>query len=223
MIVMCTDGTDTYISQLKTSINSIFKNSPGIGIEVHLINCDKKIINTLKDEYPTVYFVEVYDPSLNKSEIASYSSMATYMALKRTKGPVIFIDCDTIIRKNISCLFEDIEGNELKLFIRPKHRGGIASAYNTGVYVVGYSESTMALMHNWWMEAKGKKDWLSDQTTLWYEYHKMEDQIKLTHLERKYNDFGGRPISFNEDSYIWHCKAKHFKNKIYQSEYKKYE
>ena len=144
--------------------------------------------------------------------------------LETTKdyNAIAWIDNDTIIRKSLDGLWENLTPETLKFWFRKDERDALK--FQGGVYVIGNSEvikewlkDIIAALDKYNKTKKdNKNDWYIAQEYMYLMY-KNNKRIRFVNLDTKFND-----SKFNDDSVIWHCKHTQFNFPKYQVEYKSY-
>lgn len=218
---------DTFFyNQMLALLESLKINSPQDKIIINLVDFPKRKIIKLEKAYPD-YIFKNKDLHVNKMEdiagfMSCYRSSLMYNLLNEYKCPVAWMDCDIVIRKELSFLWEGVKTNQFKIVYR-----GIAvpikNRFQTGVIVIGYSNDTLNMINDWNDKLKITHKWFSDQIFLYEVYQKYIYKIKFIHMNRSLNDVGDSTKEcFLDDSIIWHSKRYHFNDKRFQKEFKYY-
>ena len=179
--------TETYRTMAETMATSIKMNSPGERVKLFKIKKSDKDAHNQK-------------PNIIKK------------CFKMGCDRVLWLDCDTIIRKSLSGIW----GNgDFSVLYRPQ--GTADFKFNSGITMFKNTKAVRTLVKRWGKLVE-KHPGRYDQYTLWLAYKKSADSLNFVPLDVKYNDH-----RFNEDSVIWHGKGHCRFFKKWKREYAKYE
>jgi hypothetical protein len=260
VITFCAD--DNYMHHAEVLVSSIKQTNPDVHIYARLVNTDKDLpcevfhdnrkLNTKKEFFkdrPDHLFID-YQYSFwhkRKGQIRpsiTYSEQAAYACHKRfdnilhllDKGykSILALDVDSIVRKDITSLFEDIERNDLSAIGRVVHPGDIAY-YEDGEVVtptkecIGfYEEGILGTSNNtevrsFWQEVsdqidKELTDWNADCRILYKTFDRYRESLKLYQIPRTYKD-----KLLEQHTHIWSGDCIRKKTQRYIDERKKYQ
>lgn len=222
MIITALNYNDFYYEQLKVMLTSLSINSPREYATIHLVNFPSAEIKKLKMKFLNYSFInKVVDFNQEDSipgYMVCYRARVVYEHLLNGKEPVAWFDTDLIIRKDLSPAWEDLDGNQFKILNR--NTPDKDCKFQAGIFFVGYSQETLDLISDWEEITVKENKWFADQKNLYLMYEKHSDKVKLIKMDKKFNDVGcSKNPCFLKDSYIWHCKKKHFNRSPFREEY----
>lgn len=225
--IVCTmNGVTKYFDQAKALLQSLYENSPNERVFMYLVNY-KEGEEILKKINPNCKVIHYNTKQIIKDVRGFMSNFRTFAikdALEKNKDGILYMDCDTLVRKDLSIFWDNLFPNVLKIIVRDKSTGyDLSNLENPedcrvqgGVFGVGNSDATINMISDYKQRVDNTPYFMGEQRFL-YECLKEHTNVKHIQLDKKFNEW-----DFNNDSYIWHCKAKHFNNIKYQKEYKKY-
>ena len=129
-------------------------------------------------------------------------------------GCIAYLDSDTIVRGSLK-EFWDVKMDSIKVMDRPGQPND--ARFQAGVFVIGDGCHIRAMMDDYDKVIQKENVFLREQEELYLSYQRHQDDVSLVPMDKKFNDWG-----FSDDSVIWHCKKKHFKNAKYQKEYRRW-
>ena len=224
MIITNSSPDEFYFNQLLAFLMSLKINSPDHRIHVFLANYPKDKKNKLKETFKDFIFENRKLKMIDDRGFSFIQFRAKLIkeCFKKHKESVAWIDTDVIVRGDLS-EFLHIEPNQLKILYRGDNVSN-EGKINAGIFNIGCSDETYNFISDWHERIKINAIWGMGQLELWRAYKDHKNEIELIKMDEKFNDLGGtdRPNAFSDKSVIWHCKKKHFKNKKFQKEYKKY-
>ena len=178
------------------------------------------------------------DFEYNTKVFFCYKILIFHQILIEYKEPILFLDGDVIIKKNINCVFNLLKKYDILFRYRPilNILGPLGTSdgakVNSGVVVIANNQITKDFLFTLKSEVfnflKLNKDPVIytqnskvitalDQEIIWNIYKKMRNKIKFLPLDDKFND-----SYFRNDSYIWHAKGSARNNIKYKYETYKY-
>jgi len=136
--------------------------------------------------------------------------------------PVAWMDTDTIVRRNLFPMWENINPDSFKIVYREKNPD--KSKFQAGVFVIGVSNSTIRFIEDWNQHIVSINEWYADQLWL-YRIWKKHPGVKMIKMPLSLNNVGDstKEHPFLKDSVVWHCKGAHFNHPVFQEEYQKYK
>lgn len=224
----------SYLPFIRTLFNSI-KCNVKIPYKFHLyaINVPDKKIDFFKNNYENIEFTRdniELDDTTNKINPFGKSRKASYCANIRAniiydlmcKGTqyILYLDADSIVRKDLNDLFLLIKQTDFIIFRRDKETD-VRVKVLTSVVGINNTPNSLKFMSYWkdyMLIPKNLYSWYSDQKYFYKAMTKLPD-VKIQELPISYVD-----SSFLEKSFIWNGKGnrKH-KHNIYIKEMEKYK
>jgi len=205
---------------LKVFLASCAANSPDTKITVSLTNCPVGYANSLLKINSNISIMvhECENCGAIQRNIIKHNDLRQLLEWH----PVVsWIDNDAIVRGPLDAIYEGVESNTLKMWVRPKKK--VEYRYQAGVYSVGSGEYTKR-----WVEdiIKGLNPINSDGDGYDYE-HWFTPQVLIYECVNRGMDVVELPESYNDSKFkdkstIWHCKSSHFNDPKYQKEYRRY-
>tara|TARA_Y100000310_G_C20363862_1_gene660250 strand:+ start:53 stop:766 length:714 start_codon:yes stop_codon:yes gene_type:complete len=209
-------STLNYIEHLIPLINSIVNNVKiSYSIYIYLVNVNIKYeINKIKKLSQNIIIRHLDIDLTDNEKVKSYSANIRLNLinnlLNEGKDYILYLDVDSIIRKDITHLIEKVKDNnyDLGLFTFKKKKdiqikSGIILARNTNKAKVFFLKVENSL------NKFGLYKWTSDQKSLKQVYHQVlkntysdEDKPKILKIKPKYLDW-----NFKETSIIWTGKG----------------
>jgi len=223
-----------YLPFVRVLFNSIKANvSIPYRFHLHAINIDDNRIALLESLYPNITFSRdtiVLDEKPNKKNAFNKSKKAAYCANIRAKvinelllrgdKYILYLDADSIVKKDLDKLFLLMKYTDLIIFRRDKETNPQIKVL-TSVIGVNNNDASKRFIDNWMrfmMQETVLYTWFSDQKYFYKTMTKHPD-VKVQPLEQLYVDAG-----FNSKSYIWNGKAgRKYDNKAYIKEMEKYK
>jgi len=205
-----------YVEQLCVMLKSISENALDEKVLVYAYDLSEESCIKIKNVYKniTVRRIHVYgDSILSEKNISTYKNhvYGNSIMSKRTApmvdalnegySKVAHMDVDIIVRGNLDELWENVKANTMKIMYKPDQSD--KRKLQKGVFVLGNSNITRALLKRLNEKLERHLEWYDDQKYLWKCYNKFKDQIDFQELGKKYND-----NQFSDDSIIWHCSRK---------------
>ncbi len=224
MIITNSTSDSPYFEQLLAFLKSFEMNSPEHIINVFLVNYPTEKKNRLIECFNGFRFENRSMNMLSdkRFSLIIFRAQLIKECFEKYKEPVVWIDTDVIVRKNLS-EFLEIKSNQLKILYRelPPNPGPADAPINAGIFNIGYSEPTYKFICDWLGGCINNPIWGQGQMEFWKSYKKYSNEIELIKMDEKFNDLGGRG-PFSDDSVMWHCKQNHFKNEKFQKEFQYY-
>ena len=224
MIITASTADKFYLNQLLAFTASLKVNSPDHKIHVYLVNYPDELEERLVDSFDNCVF-ENWDVEMIDDRGFSLIILRAFLfkdCFEKYGEQVAWVDTDVLVREDLSG-FLSIEPNQLKILVREtNYTNKFDAPINAGVFNLGCSRPTYNFICDWYNAIVANPVWGIGQVELWKAYLKHKEEIELIHMPVKFNDLGGRPNMFADDSAIWHCKYKHFNNEKFQKEFKKY-
>ena len=224
----------TYLPFIRVLFNSIKCNvKVPYKFHLHTINVPDKKLPFFKDTYKNIEFTEdkieldeTADPSnaFKKSKKASYCAniRAKVIQYLMTRGDqyILYLDADSIVRKDFNLLLDLIKQNDL-IIHRRKHISYETHKVLTSVIGINNNKNSLSFLEMWkdfMLADSNLYKWFSDQL-YFYETMQKKEYIKVGHLPIEYVDW-----KFNDSSYVWNGKSSRKKtHKIYLKEMEKYK
>lgn len=217
------ETNNSYFEQTGVLLKSLYQNSPNTNVSLFLINYPKgeKIIKKLHPKCNIIHKSIQYqcDPI---AETTLRKPLFGLELMQKIQAPICYLDSDIIVRKPIDNIFEDMNTNTLKVLKRENTKDDYC-IFNSGVWCLGYSKESMDFLNDWYEGILNDNHFPVDQKMMYIAWKKNKSKITHYQLQKTYNDLGCsiNPCFF-DDSIVWHCKSKHFKEDRYQLEYKRY-
>ena len=130
---------------------------------------------------------------------------------------ILTIDSDTIIRRPMDGIWDDVQPNTIKIWVKEKKRSGSFTKVQAGVHIFGNSFA----IRNYYRDFMDKlgDDWefKEGQAMIYTVYEAHRGKICYIQMPKKYND-----SEFKDGSVIWHCKHGHFDDPKFQKEFQHY-
>jgi capsule polysaccharide export protein KpsC/LpsZ len=195
-------------------ISSIDINSPGQKIVFHIYNPTE---NTNTNKNNAELFVKSTELEFNeeyvdlnqldeKGKAAFYACnrfVKFFEYFEKHKVSALFLDVDSIIKKDLMLLDVEYEKFDIAIHTRPKKKDSHMKLL-AGVIWFDYNERTLEYLKRL-SESLDKKNysWFEDQINIYNLLLDKSATLKITHLEKKYIDW-----EFNDDSFIWVGKGE---------------
>lgn len=208
-------ANDGYYSYLRALVASAAVNFSIAKMHVVLVNVSKKKKLTLQSMHPNI---------IVDSETVDFTHMSEgcYCARRRahlfqrirkvTSDTLMWIDADSIIRKDCNHLNEELASFDLAT-VRKKRTGTLRS----GIIAVGNSKASRNFINRYEKSLITDHRWMADQIHLNRIYHDMEKELKFRPLSSWYCDVWMRPLGS-----IWTAKSKKKHSRKYLQEAEKY-
>lgn len=260
VITFCAD--DNYMHHAKTLVKSIQKTNPNVDIFARLVNTKQELpcdtfhdntkLNTKKEFFkdrPDHLFID-YEYSFWRPRSGQirpnimYSEQAAYTCHKRFENilwcmdlgykSVLALDVDSLVRKDLTPLFEGIETKDLAAIGRMVKPGDIAYYENGDVVTpdkeqLGFYEegilgtSNTEHAKNFWVDVHSQieeelKDWNADCRILYKTYDRHKENVTLYQIPRTYKD-----KQLEDHTHIWSGDCIRKKTDRYLTEKALYE
>ena len=224
----------SYLPFIRILFNSIKCNVKiPYKFHLHTINVPEKKINFFKDTYENIEFtgdkIELDETSnssnsFNKSKKAAYCAniRAKVLHYLMTRGDeyILYLDADSIVRKDLEELFLLIKDTDLIIFRRDEQQDSRTKVL-TSVIGINNNVRSLRFIENWkrfMIQDRIIYSWFSDQTYFYKSMLKHPD-VKVSPLPALYVDSG-----FENKSFIWNGKGnRKYKSREYTKEMQSYE
>lgn len=220
-ILTITDSS--FFSNLKSVIASVKNNFPEGQLYCHLINPTNTQLTLLKSQRELTLNIE-YKKFKNEETKRGYCvnvrSILIDKLLKEGHSSILYLDADSIIRKNCTHLEKLIQKNDL-VILKRNETGDIKFRFNCGI--IGFKNTpTTRLFVKKWVKKIEEIDfykWFSDQIGFAYIYEEMRNHITLYSMPPTYHDW-----FFRQKSHIWTGKGdRKYANQIFKVEERFYQ
>lgn len=201
-----------YLKYVKIFLHSVKDNLFGCKINLCLINVlDNKIESKLKKIYPSITIDHISKKFLSFADKKAFCSnfRVFYISkkLKETKSSLLYMDCDSLVRKGLS--FKDFENSgDISIL----HRDSLDKRFKfaTGIIFTRNNSSTKKFFRDWEAAILPKiHTWFSDQITFFENYMKYKNIIVFSQLDKKFIDW-----EFKDNSIVWTGKGSRKKNNL---------
>lgn len=204
----------TYLKHLKTLLKSLSLTNSNPQVHLTLINVksQKKIIRSLKKIYKDIEF-HFIEKTFNKSQhlkafCANYRPHAIQALLKNGYKKILYVDVDTLFRKNINGVADLFDNFDIKIHFRDEDDRRFKVA--AGVILVNNTNASVEFINDWSETiSRQEKTWFADQITFYECYKKSKSDLLFTHLDKKFIDW-----DFKKESYVWVGKGNRKKKNI---------
>lgn len=224
-----------FLPHLQVLVASVNRHFPQAHIHIYLVNInDPKEQISLKQLHPNIQFTLIeknleeaiikiaLDGKTQYTEKAGFCVNlrvhAIHTLLNKGVSNILFVDADTIIRKDLSELFDQLKNSHILIHKRPKEKhfmrvaGGVIAVRNTD-----WSKSFFKRFIEQ-VDRLGNTDFFSDQWGFDLTAQELSGYVSplppIGHLPKCYIDW-----DFNEHSFIWVGKGQRKnKNKTYLAE-----
>lgn len=215
IIVATVSGDLFHLEQAMVLIKSLAENSPNDRIRLHVVDGGDLNIGNI---HPLCEIVKTSlgIPEMNKKKIPGVMSCHRTTIVKEAleiHDRVAYIDCDVIVREDLSDFWSDVIPNTIKVMHRPK--ADLNCRFQAGIFALGKSENVIRYIEKYDRMVQGNVYFLAEQQMLYESW--IGSGVDLVELDGRFNDW-----HFDDQSAIWHCKANHFHETKYQLEYKRY-
>lgn len=221
-----TNDNPMYIDFTKVFLASLAANASDEKVRVNVSGWSEKEVEITRKINPMAEILPIeFNKRININgrytsvedyiEIVHVQATVMRLALEDGYDKVAHFDVDTLILRNLDKLWDDVDGNVLKIIKRPgqpkKRR------FQNGIYVIGNSKYTRKMIQKLEKKIVDSVIWYDDQKQLYKCYTKIP-KIKLIELSKKYND-----RHFKKGSFVWHCCHKNKTvHKKWNKQFKKY-
>lgn len=192
---------------------NIHQNS--ISISIRLLNIQKKqkVSRKITSIYPNVY-ITFFKYNQKCSDVEKKALAANHRVvflnelLKKNFKKIFYLDCDSIIRSNITK--EIIKQPEADISIIFRHQGDERSKVATGAILLKNSNNTKKFIERWKEKIQPVQQfWFSDQITFYETYNETKTFINFCDLPYEMNDW-----NFYEKSKVWAGKGSRKKDNL---------
>lgn len=224
----------SYLPFVKTLFNSIKTNVKiPYTFHLHAINVPDNQIEIFNAMYSSITFSRETIPlddsplktnAFRKSEKASYCAniraKVLYDLMLQGRKYILYLDADSIVRKDLKDLFVLIKYTDLIIF-RRDNETDVRTKVLTSVIGINNNNKSLVFIENWMncmLQQEALHTWFSDQK-YFYKTMTKYSHVKIQPLPDLYVDAG-----FKGKSYIWNGKAaRKFSNINYIKEMEKYK
>ncbi len=208
---------DEYYCYIRALVGSAAVNFPIAKMHVVLVNVDESKALALKSMHPNI-IVESEKIDFVKAKMCKrcYCARRRAFLFKRirkvTSDTLVWIDADSIIRKNCDHLNEKLASYDLATVCKRK-----TGRLRSGIIAVGNSKASRHFINRYEKSLITDHRWMADQDNLNKVYKNMRKELKFWSLPGWYCDVWMRPLGS-----IWTAKSKLKHSKKYRQEMKKY-
>ena len=223
--IILTTAEVGYLDILKTFLASHRVHGTDCVIRCDFLNGNADIAERLKAIYPNLQ-VNLMDCEWTKNEDQNILNIMytrppqMWKALSDGWDQVCSMDCDIVIRGNISQIWDGVEPDVIKILIKKEKKDNYKTYLQGGVYLFGNSEN----IRNYYkaiMDKIGEKFAFFDgQAALYTELLKFAGKVRVVKLPRTFND--ERKDKMDKNSLVWHIKHGRLGIKPWVLEFKKY-
>jgi len=212
-----------FFPHLKSAIASVQSNCPASVLHCHLINPEDSQLQLIKEKNITI--TKEYKTFKNNEERRGYCvnvrSILVKNLLEQGHDSVLYLDADSIIRRDCRELQQLIKKNDLVILHNTEKEEELRHLFNCGIIGFNNSTSTKKFVDKWItkIEEIGFYKWYSDQIGFAYIYEEMKAELFLLSMPLTFHD-----SEFLSDSHIWTGRGpRKYKNKIFKLEEKYYQ
>lgn len=232
LTILCVSD-NSYLPFVKTLFNSIVCNVKiPYKLHLHTINVSEKEIDVFRNTYSNIEFTREYvdiDSSPFKGNAFNKSKKEAYCANIRVKilydimcsgtKYILYLDADSIVRKNLDDLLNIIKSSDLVIFRRDESTNKNVKVA-TGVIGINNNEKSFSFIKSW-------KDFIIQDNIMysWYSDQKYFYKTMINHSDVYVNalPFSYIDTTFLDESIIWVGKAERkFENNSYLKEMGRY-
>ena len=205
--IILTTADAQYVDVLKVFLMSMRLHGNSYKIRADLINYSDEQVERLKNIYPLLEENRIQIANDCESERRLLLLMRTrpkqmWKALNEDWEQVMSMVCDIIIRGDISGIWDGVDADTFKIFLKKKKND--RTCMQGGVYLFGNSEN----IRNYYreiMDTIGEDFGFWDgQEALCTVLKNYTDVLRFKKLDRTYND--ERKLKMSKKSLVWHCK-----------------
>ena len=211
-LVCISDGK--YLKYLRTLLKSLSLTNPNIKIYLTLVNIKpkNKIKASLMRIFKDIDFTFI-DKKFKKSHhlkafCANYRPHAIYELLNEGHKKILYVDVDSLIRKNLDKAYDLNDHFDIKIHLRNEDDPRFKVA--AGVILVNNTPASLKFFRSWSENIlKLETVWFADQITFYECYNQDKNKVRLKHLDEHFIDW-----NFKKASAIWTGKGKRKKTNL---------
>ncbi len=205
-----------YLNRLKALISSVSQNYPQVKFYCHLVNTEQSVAESLQHLYPNLEcnfdYQEFNSEEDKKAYCANIRADVIYQLMQKPEtSSLLYLDADSIVRKDLSDLLDTINNHDLVVLKREEAEEKYLK-FAAGVIGIKNSSITQKFIAQWATLVKEQLyEWYSDQLCLYYAYEQFQSQLNTFDLPQRFIDW-----EFLSTSSIWVGKGpRKDENKIY--------
>lgn len=205
-----------YLRHLKVLIASVAQNFPLVKFYLHLINVEQSVTQEFLNIYPHINFYWHHQQFVNQEDKQAYcanirASLIEELLQTKEVSLLLYLDADSIVRKDLSELVNLIDTGDLVILERT-NAAQARLRFPTGVIGINNSPTARQFIALWRKLLNDYLyEWYGDQDCFVQAYNQMHGQIKLVGLPPQYIDWKFLPFSP-----IWVGKgARKYEQKVY--------
>lgn len=223
--IILTTAEVGYLDILKAFLASHRIHGTDCPILCDLLNGNPDVANRLQAIYPNLRVNLMscewtQDNSQNLLNLMYTRPPQMWKALNEGWEQVCSMDCDIVIRGNIAQIWDGVEPDVIKIFIKKEKEGNAKIYFQGGVYLFGNSENIRDYYKAIMDKIGTKWSFYDGQSALYTELQKFTTKLRLLKLPRTFND--ERKEKRSNDSLVWHIKHGQIKTEPWNTEFKKY-
>ena len=225
-----------FVPRLRALAASIAANMPSATLRACLVNVvDPVLVESIERAHARTEFSFVFAEldatvvHMGRDGITPYTEKAGFCVnlrgravldlLREGRRRVLFLDADSIIRRDLASLFPLIDASDVVIHKRPHEKDfmGVAG----GVIAVRPSAGAIEFFERAVerIDAIGNRAFFSDQLAFQQTIADLGDRVAVAHLPKAFIDW-----DFDEQSYIWVGKGRRkFENAAYLEEERAYD
>lgn len=205
-----------YFKYVKAFVNSCKINFSNASLHLVLVNMTEVDRSEVESMHPNIEVVieEVdFADDLEKRCYCTNRRAHLFKYLRdKTDDMLLWVDADSIFRKDCSFLTEHL--NSCELTMRRKKRADKFAAGIIGIYSTPICKEFIDYYYDL---VEADKGWMSNQVHLRDAYLEFKDRINFDFLDKRYCD-----VWLSDDGVIWTAKSKLKNTEKYVKEMKKY-
>lgn len=200
--MLITYSTENYRAWINLLLASFRKSNPKRRITIYCMGWDKEIIQSYKEEYPRYNFVYHKINKQIQKDVKAGKRSGTLLKLKpklilqtmkEYKKPVLWIDADCVIVKDIKPILKILNSNEYDFLCTARFNKSLpCEKFNVTMLGFSYTKTAQKFLTAYNKQTqicKGYKGWFQEQLALWEIYN--EKKPKLYKLNEKELSLGG--------------------------------
>ena len=215
-----------FLGETESLIKSCARNEPNQKFYLFTVCCSKEDFGRVSRWHPNIQFRNVPFPYSTPARPGIYHCLRSFAILDASlndREPILYLDSDTIVRKPLTSLFQNLIHTDLMVLHRPSlEQKGVtgsphAAKFNSGVIAIGKSPRSHEFVKSYhdsltaYVESGSplrEFDPISqvhayaDQEYLYLTYLHFLKRLRFSSLAGIYND-----SRFSPNSEIWHGKG----------------
>lgn len=187
--MIITLATEDYSNNLNYLLSSLKYTNPKLLVTIYCVNWRESLTEQFKTHYPNYYFKDMKLKSYTKGDIIKLKVKVQHEEYMQNMIPFIWIDADSIVLKDITPLFNQLNEHTFICYHRPEEKEHMKFAVGVIGYGVSDKEDDQEMNIKFIDEyskscetTNGYKGWFYDQMSLYETFEKYKDQIKLYDL-----------------------------------------